>query len=61
MLVLTIREFDIRDAYAEFDTIKGNPQGRNVNGQRDFMMRRGGGHPADYYPCKVSFAQKAGE
>lgn len=57
ILVLTIREFDIKDAYEEFDMVRGNAKGRNVNGQRAYMMLRGGGHPADYYPCKVNFAQ----
>lgn len=57
MLILTIREFDIKDAYQEFDETKKNPKDWNVNGQRAYMMRRGGGHPADYYPCKVTFAR----
>lgn len=55
MLALTVREFDFRDAYKEFDEMKKNPSGWNVNGQRAYMMRRGGGHPADHYPCKVTF------
>jgi len=58
MLVLTVRQFDVRDAYEEFDALKGNPKGRKVNGQRAYMMGRGGGHPADFYPCKVTFAQE---
>ena len=56
MLALTIREFDIKDAYAAFDKVKNNPKGANVNGQRAYMMLRGGGHPADHYPCKVKYA-----
>lgn len=57
ILALTIREFDIKDAYEEFDALKGNEKGGSVNGQRAYMMLRGGGHPADYYPCKVKIAQ----
>lgn len=53
MLVLTIRDFDFRDCYAEYDTMNGNPKGWNVNGQRAYMMRRAGGFPADHYPCRV--------
>ena len=56
MLVLTIREFDFKDDYERFDALNNNSKGWNVNGQRAYMMRRGGGHPADHYPCKVSFA-----
>ena len=58
MLTLTIRDFNIQNAYEEFDELKKNPKGWNVNGQRAYMMRRGGGHPADNYPCKVTFAHK---
>jgi len=55
ILALTIRSFDIVDAYAEFDALKKNPRGMNVNGQRTYMVRgTGGGHPADEYPCKVT-------
>jgi cytochrome P450 len=54
ILVLTTREFDINDAYAEFDMVKGNTRNMKVNGNRAYMVRiGGGGHPADGYPCKV--------
>ncbi|KAF7944956.1 uncharacterized protein EAE97_005589 [Botrytis byssoidea] len=58
MLALTIRDFDFKDAYEEYDVMKGHPKGLTVNGQRAYMMLRGGGHPADHYPCKVSFAKQ---
>ena len=58
MLALTIREFDFKDSYKEFDALKKNPVGWNVNGQRAYMMRRGGGHPAHHYPCKIKYAQR---
>ena len=61
MLVLTFREFDYKDCYEEFDILKGNPKGWNVNGQRAYMMRRAEGFPADHYPCKVAFARTATE
>jgi cytochrome P450 len=51
--VLTIREFDLNDAYDEYNALMKNPKGWNVNGQRAYMMLRGGGHPADHYPCKI--------
>lgn len=56
VLALTIRDFDFKDDYEKFDELKKNLKGWNVNGQRAYMMRRAGGHPADYYPCKVTFA-----
>lgn len=61
MLVLTIRDFDFKDCYEEYDTIKGNPKGWNVNGQRAYMMRRAGGFPADHYPCKVKSVRAGSE
>ncbi|KAJ4347928.1 uncharacterized protein N0V89_009300 [Didymosphaeria variabile] len=54
ILALTIREFDVADAYAEFDTARGNTGNMKVNGQRAYMVRiGGGGHPANGYPCRV--------
>ncbi|KAF2686159.1 hypothetical protein K458DRAFT_299234, partial [Lentithecium fluviatile CBS 122367] len=54
ILVLTIQSFSIVDAYEEFDAVKKNPKGMNVNGQRTYMVRgTGGGHPVDGYPCKA--------
>jgi hypothetical protein len=58
MLLLTTRQFNVRDAYEEFEVLKGNPKGWNVNGQRAYMMRKGGGHQADFCACKVTFAQE---
>ncbi|KAL9128895.1 MAG: hypothetical protein Q9217_002517 [Psora testacea] len=58
ILALTIRSFNVKEAYREFDEMKKNPRGWNVNGQRAYMMRRGGGHPADHYPCKVAFTHR---
>lgn len=56
ILALTIREFDVNDAYGEFDEMKGNRGNMKVNGQRAYMVRLGGGgHPADGYPCRARF------
>ena len=54
MLALTIKTFNAKDAYEEFDEMRKTPKGWNANGQRAYMMRRDGGHPADYYPRKVT-------
>lgn len=43
ILALTIRSFDIKNAYDEHDALKGNPKGLNVNGQRTYMVRATGG------------------
>jgi len=55
ILALTVREFVVRNAYAEFDEKEGNKGGWEVAGSRAYMVRiGGGGHPADGYPCRVS-------
>ena len=61
MLALTIREYNFKDCYREYDAMKGNPSGWNVNGHRAYMARRGGGHPADHYPCRVTFVSQGTE
>ena len=61
VLALTIREFEFKNDYGSLDAKKQRPQNWHVNGQRAYMMRRGGGHPADHYPCKVSFVQASKE
>ena len=54
VLALTVREFDIIDAYDEWDTLKKNkPEKMRLDGERAYMIYRGTGHPADFYPCRV--------
>lgn len=60
MLVLTVREFVISDAYHSWDALKGkwgpwSP--RDVNGERACLVSGGGGHPSDFYPCKASLTE----
>lgn len=52
ILACTVREFDIRDCYAEMD---GNEKVdlSGVDGERAFMIEAGAAHPADGYPCRV--------
>ncbi|KAI9669008.1 MAG: hypothetical protein M1817_005165 [Caeruleum heppii] len=54
-LVLTIREFDIRGAYEEWDRHHHNKGIKTVEGERAYQIERGGAHPADRFPCRVSF------
>ncbi|KAI0014897.1 cytochrome P450 [Xylariomycetidae sp. FL0641] len=73
-LVLTCRDFDVRDAYAEFDAqrernlgvwargkrrVFGEPV-RTVHGDRAYQTDSGGLHPVDGYPCYVSWAKDGG-
>ena len=55
VLALTVREFNIVEAYEEWDVKKGTPE-RNragVNGERVYQILRGGAHPSEFYPCRV--------
>jgi cytochrome P450 len=63
-LVMTVREFEIRPAYEEWDEIntKNKKEGsiNMVYGNRAYQAKKGGGgaHPADGYPCRVSFRKE---
>ena len=52
MLALTIREFDVRHDYEEYDSLKKNPRGCNINGQRAYMIRRGWGISRESLPVQ---------
>lgn len=54
ILALTTREFDIKDAYEEFDTLYPRKGMVTVNGERAYQIEKGGAHPADHLPCRVS-------
>ena len=67
-LVMTVRTLSIKPAYEEWDAIKkksflerlkealgsGNEEPPTVDGDRAYPIERGGAHPKDWYPCKVS-------
>jgi cytochrome P450 len=55
-LLITLREFDIRDAYAEWDRLNpAKAKGiKTVDGERAYMISAGSAHPADGFPCRVS-------
>ncbi|KAL3461959.1 putative N-alkane-inducible cytochrome P450 [Aspergillus heterothallicus] len=58
-LVMTVREFDFRDQYVEWD--RENP-GHGVNsmfGDRAYMIQAGSGRPAQGMPCKVFLTSRS--
>ena len=57
VLALTIREFDIQDAYKEWDVLYPSKHIKTVNGERAYQISQGGAHPADGFPCRVSFRE----
>ncbi|KAI0203669.1 cytochrome P450 [Astrocystis sublimbata] len=52
-IILTCQEFEIKDAYTEFEPIV------TVRGDRAYQTDSGGQHPVNGYPCRVEWA--AGE
>ncbi|KAF4637481.1 hypothetical protein G7Y89_g599 [Cudoniella acicularis] len=59
ILALVIRQFDVRDAYEEFDRL--NPRSGGivmVEGERAYQIEGGGAHPADRFPCRVSLRKQ---
>lgn len=55
VVAILIREFNIHDAYADSDLEKGQTKKNlRVNGERAYQITRGGGHPSENFPCRVS-------
>jgi hypothetical protein len=57
-LALVVRELDVRSVYPEWDSlhgIAGSGKVKTVNGERAYQTQMGGAHPADGFPCRVSF------
>lgn len=56
VLAMTVREFDIRATYQEWDLL--HPSGKavkTVRGERAYQIEKGGAHPADGFPCRATF------
>jgi hypothetical protein len=54
ILALTAREFEIKDAYEEFDALHPRKSKVTVDGERAYQFEKGGAHPADHLPCRIS-------
>lgn len=60
VMVMTLREFDIRPSYDEWDRAQGRKRSKTVNGERAYQVLKGTTRPADGFPCRVSVAGRAG-
>lgn len=70
-VILTCRDLEIRDAYADFDARKESQMGtwerwkrimfgepiKTLHGDRAYQTDSGGAHPVDGYPCYVKWAK----
>lgn len=62
VLAMTAREFDIVEAYGEWDAKKERQGGkRDVEGERAYQVQMGSGRASDGFPCRVKFADGAAE
>jgi cytochrome P450 len=68
-LIMTVRQFDIRPAYAEIDAERARQDGllgfvlngrgffkeptKTFRGERAYQIEKGGAHPSEGYPCRV--------
>ena len=59
VLVMTLRQFDIHDAYEEWDKLYPSRGIKEVNGERAYQISAGGAHPANGLPCRVSLRDYA--
>jgi len=53
VLALTVREFDIKPAYDEWDKLNPKKGLRTADGERAYQIDEGAAHPADHFPCRV--------
>ena len=56
VMVMTLRQFNVRSSYEEWDRIRGKPGPRTVSGERAYQVLDGTTRPADGFPCRVSVA-----
>ncbi|KAE8362948.1 cytochrome P450 [Aspergillus caelatus] len=56
-LLMTVREFNVHDQYAEWDRLRLSAGIRAMDGERVYMVQKGSGHPAQGFPCKVTMAR----
>lgn len=57
VVVMTARKFDVSPTYDEWDRLNPNKGPKTVDGERAYQVVRGGAHPSDGFPCRVSVAK----
>jgi cytochrome P450 len=53
VLALTLREFDLEEAYEEWDRLNKSSGIKTVNGERAYQIQLGSAHPADGFPVRM--------
>jgi cytochrome P450 len=58
-LLMTVREFDFADQYAEWDRLHPKHGLNTMFGERAYMVQAGSARPAQGMPCKVSLSSRS--
>ncbi|KAL5342020.1 cytochrome P450 [Aspergillus crustosus] len=58
-LLMTVREFDFVDQYAEWDSLNPGHGLNTMFGERAYMVQAGSGRPAQGMPCKVALTARS--
>ncbi|KAL2835471.1 putative N-alkane-inducible cytochrome P450 [Aspergillus pseudoustus] len=58
-LLMTVREFDFKDQYAEWDRQHPEHGLNTMFGERAYTVQAGSAHPAQGMPCKVSLTARS--
>jgi hypothetical protein len=53
VLAITVREFDICDAYGEWDKLHPKQGLKAALGERAYHVFRAAAHPTDGFPCRI--------
>jgi hypothetical protein len=53
ILAMTVREFDVKPAYEEWDRLHPRKGLKTVDGERAYQIDEGAAHPVDHFPCRV--------
>ena len=56
VLIMTLREFEIRSVYDEWDQLHPTKGPKTVNGDRAYQILAGSAHPNGGLPCRVRLA-----
>ena len=56
VMVMTLREFNIKSCYEEWDQVRSERRTRTVDGERAYQVLHG--RPADGFPCRITVAPR---
>ena len=58
VMAMTVRQFDVKGAYGEWDGLHPREGPATVDGERAYQVLLGSAHPAAGFPCRVTMAER---